>query len=221
MTTLQPYTFTCPLCGQAFETSLVTSSNSFGPLHSDFYREAAGTQPVCYFAHTCTSCGFSGFDGDFQPQSQAQSQPQPFSPEFRQKVAEVITPEVRSRQIDSNGHYYLVALCAEWQGATPLALGRIYQMGAWCHRTKNEKDKELFFLIMAAENFEKGIEAGEATGENKALYMYILGDLYRRLGNPEKAGEWYRKAIEAVKSGGDPKVAEMAEKQITDPKDIF
>ena len=213
MTTLQPFTFTCPLCGESFETELVTSSNSFGPLHSDLYREASGTQPVCFFAHSCTSCGFSGFDGDFQPQQ--------FSEEFRQKVAEIITPEVRARKIEPNGHYYLLALCAEWQGATPLALGRIYQMGAWCHRTKNEPDKEQFFLARAAEFFERGIQAGEAQGENKAVYMYILGDLYRRLGNPVNAGEWYRKAIEAVKAGGDPKIAEMAERQIKDPKDIL
>lgn len=213
MTTLQPFTFTCPLCGNAFETELVTSSNSFGPMHSDLYREASGTQPVCFFAHTCTSCGFSGFDGDFQPQQ--------FSEEFRKKVAEIITPEIKARKIEPNGHYYLVALCAEWQGATPLALGRIYQMGAWCHRTKNEPEKEQFFLARAAELFERGIQAGEAQGENKAVYMYILGDLYRRLGNPESAGEWYRKAIEAVKAGGDPKVAEMAERQISEPKDIL
>ncbi|WP_424358403.1 DUF2225 domain-containing protein [Methanocella sp. MCL-LM] len=213
MTTLQPFTFTCPLCGNMFETALVTSSNSFGPLHSDFYREASGTQPVCYFAHSCTSCGFSGFDGDFQPQQ--------FSEEFRKKVAEIITPEIKARKIEPNGHYYLVALCAEWQGATPLALGRIYQMGAWCHRTKNEPDKEQFFLARAAEFFERGIKAGEAQGENKAVYMYILGDLYRRLGSPESAGEWYRKAVEAVKAGGDPKIAEMAERQIKDPKDIL
>lgn len=213
MTTLQPFTITCPLCSQTFETELVTSSNSFGPMHSDFYREAAGTQPVCYFAHTCPNCGYSGFDGDFQPQQ--------FSEEFRQRVTEIITPEVKSRQIETNGHYYLLALCAEWQGATPLALGRIYQMGAWCHRTKKELDKEIFFLNFAAEYFEKGIKAGEASGENEALYMYILGDLYRRLKLPERAEEWYRKAIEASRSGGDPKVAEYAEKQIADPKDVF
>lgn len=213
MTTLQPHTFTCPLCGNMFETSLVTSSNSLGPLHSDFYREAAGAQPVCNFSHTCPDCGFSGFDGDFSDQ--------PFSTEFRQKVAEHITPEVRARKIETNGHYYLVALCAEWQGATPLALGRIYQMGAWCHRIRNEPDKEKFFLSKAAEYFERGLATGEATAETKALYTYIVGDLHRRLGNPEKAVEWYRKAIEATKSGGDPRVAEIAEKQISDPKDII
>ena len=215
MTTVQPHTFTCPLCNNVFETNLVTSSNSFGPLHSDFYREAVGAQPVCNFAHTCTNCGFSGFDGDF-------ASPQAFTEEFRQKVADTITPEVRARKIETNGHYYLVALCAEWQGATPLALGRIYQMGAWCHRTRNEPDKERFFLARAAEFFERGIRAGEAKGENMALYTYILGDLYRRLGNPDMAKEWYRKAIETVKiSGGDLKVAEIAELQLADPKDIL
>lgn len=213
MTTLQPHTFTCPLCGNMFETTLVISSNSFGPLHSDFYREASGSQPVCNFAHTCPNCGFSGFDGDFQPES--------FTEEFRQKVTDIITPEVKARQIESNGHYYLVALCAEWQGASPLALGRIYQMGAWCHRTKKEAEKEKFFLSRAAEYFEAGLEAGEASPENKALYTYIVGDIHRRLGDSARAAEWYRKAIEMAKSGGDPKMAEIAEKQLSGPEDIL
>lgn len=211
MTTLQAHQFTCPLCSSAFETNLVTSTNSLGQMHSDLYREAAGAQPVCFFVHSCPDCGYSGFDGDFQPQA--------FSQEFRQQVAEVITPEVRERKIETNGHYYLAALCAEWRGASPLTLGRIYQMGAWCHRLKKETEKEHFFLSKAVEYFEKGIAEGEPSQENAALYAYLVGDLYRRLGD-ERATAWYERAIAAAKDGGEG-IGSFARRQLTSPADIF
>jgi len=212
MTTLETHRFTCPLCGNMFESTIVTSTNSTGSMHSDMYREASGAQPICFFAHTCNNCGYSGFDGDFQPQ--------PFSTEFRRRVTDNITPEVKSRQITTNGHYYLVALCAEWQGAPALGLGRIYHMGAWCHRTRGELDREKFYLGKAGEFFEKGIASGEDPG-SRAMYSYVVGDIYRRLGNREKAIEWYNKAGEAAKEVRDQKIADLVEKQIADPKDIL
>ena len=185
-----------------------------GRFHSDFYREAAGTQPVCFFAHTCTNCGYSGFDGEFQPEN--------FSTEFRQLVSNNITPEIKSRKIDPNGNYFLVALCAEWRGATPQSLARIYHMGAWCSRMRGETDKERFYLEKAADNFEKALAKNEPSGQNRALFVYLIGDIYRRLGDKAKANEWYSKVEPILKQyGGDSKILEYARRQMTDPVDIF
>jgi uncharacterized protein len=214
MTTTQTHRFTCPLCGNMFDAEIVTSTNSFGPLHSDFYREASGAQPICLFVHTCTNCGYSGFDGDFQPQS--------FPPEFAKQVAQVITPEVKRQPIEAGGHYYLAALCAEWRGASAQELGRIYHMGAWCWRMHGDKEKEWFNLFMAVENFEKALRDGQLPEESRAMYAYIIGDIYRRLGEPDEAKAWYKKVPEILKeSGGDAKIAEYAERQMKEPKDIF
>jgi uncharacterized protein (DUF2225 family) len=220
MTTTETHRFTCPLCGNMFDSQLITSTNSFGPLHSDFYREASGMQPICLFVHTCPNCGYTGFEGDFGQQS--------FSPEFTRLVAEVITPEVKAitldgkRKIDTNGNYYLAALCAQWRGASALELGRIYHMGAWCFRVRGDKDKENFFLARAAEQFEKALAAGQPPKDMYAMYAYIIGDIYRRLGEAGRAKEWYGKAGEMLKAyGGEKQIGEYAERQMKEPKDIF
>ena len=214
MTTLQPHQFTCPLCGNMFESQMIASTNSFGKLHSDLYKEAEGAQPVCYFVHTCTNCGYSGYDGDFEPQD--------FSQMFRDLVGENITPEVKNRKIETNGNFYLAALCAEWREAPLSTLARIYHMGAWCCRVRGEKEKEKFYLGKAAEYFEKALTYGEAPRENKAIFTYLIGDLYRRLGETEKANEWYGRVEQAIKeNGGDPKFQEFAHRQMTEPSDIF
>lgn len=214
MTTLQAHKFTCPLCGNTFDSQLIMSTNSMGKMHSDFYKEAAGAQPVCYFVHTCTNCGYTGFEGDFQPES--------FTDEFRRLVSETITPEVKGRKIDVNGNFFLAALCAEWRGATPQTLARIYHMGAWCSRLRGDKDKEKFYLGKAVEYFEKALESGVEPPENKAIFTYIVGDIYRRLGDAEKAGQWYGKVEQTIKeTGGDPKILEFARRQMSEPSDFF
>jgi hypothetical protein len=193
---------------------MIISTNSFGPFHSDFYREASGEQPICYFVHTCTNCGYTGFEGDFQPQS--------FEADFRKLVNENIMPEVHGKKITINGNYYLAALCAEWRGATPQSLARMYHMGAWCCRTRGEKDKEKFYLEKAIEYFEKALEKNEPSKENRAIFTYIIGDIYRRLGKDDKSKEWYSKVEENQKMyGGDKKIVEYAKRQISDPADIF
>lgn len=214
MTTLQTFKLSCPLCGNKFDTNLITSTNSFGPLHSDLYREASGVQPICYFVHTCDHCGYSGFDGDFQPEK--------FLAEFKELVAENITPEVKGKGIPVNGNYLLAALCAEWRGAEPRSLGRIYHMGAWCMRSRKDKEKEKYYLQKAVEQFQKAVESGDVKGRDKPMFTYLVGDIYRRIGEAEKAKEWYSKVeAEVKKSDGERKLVEFARRQLTDPVDIF
>ena len=214
MTTTEAHRFTCPLCGNMFDSQLITSTNSFGPLHSDFYREASGAQPICLFVHTCTNCGYTGFEGDFEPQS--------FSAEFGQLVAENITPEVKGRPIDVNGNYFLAALCAQWRGASAQELGRIYHMGAWCCRMRGDGAKEKFYLERAAENFEKALEAGQPAPEARAMYAYLVGDICRRLGEAGRAEEWYGRVEGMLNAtGGEAKIGELAERQMREPQNIF
>ena len=214
MTTVQEQKLTCPLCGNVFSSQIVISTNSFGRLHSDLYKEAEGVQPVCLFVHTCGNCGYSGYEGDFQPQE--------FTEVFRDLVAGNITPEVKGRKLEAAGKFYLAALCAEWRGVPPETLARIYHMGAWCCRTRGEKEKEDFYLRRAAEYFEMALECGGARGEDAALFTYLVGDLYRRLGDAGKAREWYNRVEQALKDkGGEPKVLEFARRQLSGPADIF
>ncbi len=214
MTTLQTHKFTCPLCGNAFESKLVTSTDSFGRHHSDLYKEAEGEQPVCYFVHTCPKCGYTGYEGDFGPQR--------FDQDFRGQVEKLIAPEVKDRQIDTNGNFYLAALCAGWRGAPPYVVGRIFHTGAWCYRIKGDKDKELFYLQEALTHFEMALRRDDTPKEARAVYTYLVGDIYRRLGDPERAKEYYRKVDKELKEhGGEAKIGEFARRQLESPSDYF
>ena len=214
MTTLQPQKFTCPNCGNVFESPVVMSTNTVGRLHSDMYKEAEGAQPVCHFIHTCPNCGYTGYEGDFEPRE--------LSYIFKELVGQNITPEVKNRKIETNGHFYLAALCAEWRGAPAYVLARIYHMGAWCCRLRNEPEKEKFYLGKAAEYFEQALCSADTPKENMAIFTYLLGDIYRRLGETEKAKGLYGKVEATIKeNGGDQKILEFARRQLKEPSDLF
>jgi len=92
---------------------------------------------------------------------------------------------------------------------------------------KGEKEKERFYLGRAAEYFERALSIGntpkdDTPKENAAIFTYLLGDIYRRLGEAEKAKEWYGRVERTIKErGGDPKILEFARRQMTEPSDIF
>ena len=87
---------------------------------------------------------------------------------------------------------------------------------------RGDKEKEKFYLARAAEDFEKALAAGQPSQDTRAMYAYIIGDIYRRLGEADRAKEWYSKVGEMLKAyGGEPQIGEYAERQMKEPKDIF
>ena len=58
MTTLKHIELTCPICSNRFNSQAVLSTNSFGGKRTDFHERAAGAQPLPYFIHLCSRCGY-------------------------------------------------------------------------------------------------------------------------------------------------------------------
>ena len=55
----------CPICGNAFEASVVTSTNTFGGQDTDFLERAMGFQPILIYPITCSKCYYTGHQSDF------------------------------------------------------------------------------------------------------------------------------------------------------------
>jgi hypothetical protein len=47
-------------------------------------------------------------------------------------------------------------------------------------------------------NLENAIGNASFTGEDLAVRRYLMGELHRRLGEPQKAAAWYRSAIDSA-----------------------
>jgi hypothetical protein len=65
MTTLNLIDLTCPVCETEFRSQTVVATNGYGGKRTDFHERAAGMQPLPYFVHLCTHCGYAGVARDF------------------------------------------------------------------------------------------------------------------------------------------------------------
>ena len=87
MTTLKQIELTCPICFARFTSQAVLSTNSFGGKRTDFHERAAGAQPLPYFIHVCSRCGYAGSERDFGDEADV-------SPMLKEHVWDELAPKL-------------------------------------------------------------------------------------------------------------------------------
>jgi uncharacterized protein len=96
MTTLRQIELTCPICFNRFSSQAVLSTNSFGGKRTDFHERAAGAQPLPYFIHLCSRCGYAGSERDFGEEAEV-------SPSLKEHVWDELAPRLADAAL-SNSH---------------------------------------------------------------------------------------------------------------------
>ena len=129
MTTLNHIELACPICTTAFRSQTVVNTNAFGGKRTDFHERAAGMQPLPFFVHLCTTCGFAGVERDFCEEIQLEE-------ETRERVlfelAPIMAPIMARESPTGSLKYEHAARVAEWQGAEPRYLADLFLRAAWC-----------------------------------------------------------------------------------------
>jgi len=202
----------CPCCKCRFMSKALLSTNT-GPQTTDLHQMAFGFQPVLIVIHTCLSCGYTGYIKDFEEKK--------VSKDLTTFVKQIITPLVRGKKIFPGRQYEYAAWIAEHRGDPHFDVGRLYLRAAWCCNYEGRKDEERFYRRKAIEYFESVFQKKEIPEEDLARYTYLIGELYRRIGNVEKAGMWFDRVINAPGEGEWRKwFIDLAIQQKTNPKEF-
>lgn len=187
MTTIAPAMKTCPACHLAFQTLQLQSTNTFGQRTTDFYQFNGGMQALPYEVHTCPSCGFTGFDEAFEQDQVDES--------IVGLVNERIKPQVTTEQPTGGRRFEYAAWISIWERRSPLETAWLFLKAAWCYSLDEEPEQELEYRRQAITHFERAMEdAGVPTNE-EVNYCYLIGELYRRVGDSAKATLWFDRAI--------------------------
>ena len=112
MTTLKQIELSCPICSNRFTSQAVLSTNSFGGKRTDFHERAAGAQPLPYFIHVCSRCGYAGSERDFSDEADV-------SPLLKEHIWDELAPKLADGVIPGSEKYEFAAKVATWQGAEP------------------------------------------------------------------------------------------------------
>jgi uncharacterized protein (DUF2225 family) len=215
MTTLQHIELRCPICDNRFKSQAVVSTNSFGGKRTDFHERAAGTQPLPYLIHMCGRCGYSGSERDFTEEADV-------SPMLKEHVWNELAPRLAAGAAGSE-KYEAAAKVAEWQSMEARYVADLLLRAAWCCVDEGDTEAERFFRRRAAWMFERALGSYDGVAlEERAVLTYLVGELWRRVGDSKAATAWLnRVSDEVVDSQTQQWVVDAARQQRDNPREWF
>ena len=209
MTTLSTLNLTCPVCDAEFSSHRIASTHSIGQ-DTDFRPHTGGVDPQPHYVHVCPACYFAAFEGDFES---ADEHIRDFVLSHDHQPEEVLTAGDLTGLCGST-KYLLAARCyAEDERAGCLRLADLYLRASWCARQEGLMQREHETQIESIMLFEEALEAEEIAEEQERVILYLLGELYRRVGRHELAIAMFEKAAAAPIGEPDPRFDRLIERQ--------
>jgi uncharacterized protein (DUF2225 family) len=216
MTTLRYVDLICPVCTNRFSSEAVLVTNSFGGKRTDFHERAAGAQPLPYFVHLCARCGYAGSERDFSDEAI-------ISPSLKEQVWDELAPKLPSGRATGSAKYEFAAKVAIWQDVEPRRIADLFLRAAWCCVDEGDTEAERYFRREAARVFEQALSTYDGVDrEERAVLTYLVGELWRRVGDTKRAHEWYdRVAGEITDYQVQQWIVDAAQQQRTCPREWF
>lgn len=182
----------CICCEMEFRTSRVRHSlKKAYKTDSDFcayYREA---NPDFYVVRVCPNCGYASTENSTLTLNELQRND--------------LNKQIQSRwvQRDYGGErdwdqaletYQLALLCAQAIHDSSRLIASLLHHIAWLYRYSGNQQQELRFLQFSLDEYIHVFEQ-DGIGSNQARLLYLIGELYRRLGNYHEAVKWFSRVI--------------------------
>jgi uncharacterized protein (DUF2225 family) len=215
MTTLQQIELRCPVCATRFRSQAVVATNSFGGKRTDFHERAAGMQPLPYLVHMCGRCGFAGGERDFSDGADV-------SVLLKERVWSQLAPVGGMRtSVAGSEKYEAAAKVAEWAAMDVRHIADLYLRAAWCCVDEGDTEAERYFRRTAARMFEAMLATYDGVPrEERAVLTYLVGELWRRVGDLRLAREWFDR-VPREDACGQQWVLDAARQQRESPREWF
>jgi hypothetical protein len=207
-------------------------------LRSDFYPEHEGESHLPLLVHACPRCGFAGEQPAFARGGLSEDQrtrvlreleprvrefkEEPPPPNGAQHALAALMPRCASSlrdRVPGRVKYLCAARVAEWLGEKEARVADYLLKACWCCEEEGVSDPKL--LRAAAEKYEKALSRPDGVSpQQRAVVAYLVGELYRRLGEPAKAVSWFHAVDrEIVDSERQAWISAAARRQETAPEE--
>jgi len=167
----------CPSCGVKFNSRqlpvLLDTGMRNSELRQDFQGKAEQLEPFCVC--TCPSCGRADWMYSFEATEEVAVLNQPSS-----------TPHLQ---------YRAAALTAERSGRDFYNIGMLYLHAAWCADDSRAFPQAREYRRLSADAFSKSLVDISCPVEKRPEIEYLLGELYRRIGDFDSCKRHFKEAI--------------------------
>lgn len=183
-----PKPLKCPLCTREFESQLVTGYR-IGEKESDFCPRYLDGNPLPAFLHVCPGCGYVGFEADYRNFDPAKAEG------VRRVLAGLLWQE--GQKLSGPERYRRAALIGMYAGKKSAQIADLFLQATWCSRMDGEpEEEEKGARKKAVKYFELALAAQEFDTADLPVVHYLLGELYRRLGESKQAREHFERLDE-------------------------
>lgn len=203
----------CPVCSEEFRTKKVrTSKLRLVKQDEDFMPYYKEENPIKYKVFVCPNCGFAATEEKYDSISSL----------GKGKIEKEVSSKWKKR---SYGNIRTVDEAIEtcklalYEGQlleeSRVYLGSIALNIAWLHRMKEEEDEEKRFLEIAKKLYEDAYYKEDLLNTNmdEVKLSYLVGELYRRLGDSKTAVQWFNTVVRNSNSNSNPIIRKMALEQ--------
>lgn len=203
----------CPVCKIDFNTSKMrTSKIRIDKVESDFMNYYKSENPIKYHVFVCPHCGYAALESNFS--------------NIKPAAIEIINKNITSRwnKREYSGErtnaeaiecYKLALYCGQLSGLKKIELGNIALKISWFYREEEKFEEEKRFMSNALELFEQGFFTEDLSNSSfdEIKLGYLIGELYRRLGNEKEAIKWFEKTISNPLIKNNPRIEKMTREQ--------
>lgn len=199
----------CPVCKQSFAVTKVRTRLSMIKQDSDFCTYYKDVNPYYYDIWVCPHCGYAAQDTYFSELPVAGEN------KIRQFLAartvNVNFGGERSRE-QAIATYKLAIFFGELISVAISRLATMYLKLAWLYREGEQQDEEKRSLVKARENYEQALlrERLPIGNMTEVSLEYLIGELYRRSGEPDKALSYLGKVVANPQAKMEKRVFELA-----------
>ena len=182
--------YTCPVCKNKFFTPKVLSKHvRIEKTDSDFCNHYKGINPLFYEITVCPNCAYS-FTG-FKPEKLGNKSLKLLKPVLEQLPKKNFCC---IRNIDMAIETFIYALtCQEALQAKKSKTALLNLKLAWLHRYKNDTQTEKKYLEAALGDYLTAFSEEKLDIKGELKVMYIIGEFYKRLDQPDMAILWFNK----------------------------
>ena len=191
MITLRDITLQCPICGTWFASKAAAGTGDAAGTRTDFHRRANGPEPLAHQVHMCSGCGFAGVEDDFASDAESGASA------AARGVDRTAGPA--GNGVAGSEKYEAAAGIAERRGEGPRTVADLLIKAAWCCIDEGDVEGERFFRRKAAQALESALARyDDVKREERAVTTYLVGELWRRVGDRTLAREWFDRVDDEV-----------------------
>ncbi|NLH45759.1 MAG: DUF2225 domain-containing protein [Acholeplasmataceae bacterium] len=173
MTTVMPVEKKCALCGALNECYVLTSTNNFGGIDTEFRSYAVGMDPIAFSLQTCKTCGYTHYDIEKVPKNIAETK------EIVKNFLDLKNSDTKPFLIYES--YEMAVKILILDEVMPENIAATYLRAAWTAEDSNSALAKKY-RIEAARFLSEGISRSEKPSRRKTEQLFLLAEIYRRAG---------------------------------------